>query len=86
VSISIKVRIHESQEEFFAREGLYEKNKNGELVPGYLIITPLGDRWISCSECSAISLDGYPISMEIARNEKSDSSKRRYGDSRRRRL
>ena len=65
MSISIKVRIHESGEEFFAREGLYEKNKNGELVPGYLIITPLGDRWLPCTECSAVSIDGYPIIKEV---------------------
>ena len=65
--IVCKVRVHESGEEFFAREGLYEKNKNGELVPGYLIITPLGDRWLPCTECSAVSIDGYPIQKEVQR-------------------
>lgn len=63
--IVCKVRVHESGEEFFAREGTYEKNRNGRLVPGYIIITPIGDRWIPCGECNAVSINGYPISKEV---------------------
>ena len=78
MSIQVKVRVHESGEVFFAREGTYEKNKDGRLVPGYYLITPLGDRWHPCSECSAIDINGMPIgkgAQEDAEQKQADIPK-----------
>ena len=46
------------KEEFVNLPGGHHKKV---YFPGYIIRTPLGERWLSCKECCAVEINGMTI-------------------------